>query len=200
MNDGIFFYFAAWSGWIFYTFISDKNNSRTKSAIFILMMILLSGFETVNGNISAGWASAGLLVFSLYGFLKLSFRDVLRLMMASITVMALLAALHIFFLYDPAVLIMPQYFLAGLFAVVMAVTWGRTYHEVLLVLATGLLFGDFLIQLSFLPLKGYLELGSKEFLDLAGFSMIAVFFFQMAASFVKSLNGLHLVRRITFRR
>ncbi|MFC7370498.1 hypothetical protein ACFQPF_02280 [Fictibacillus iocasae] len=200
MNDGIIFYMAAWCAFIYFTFIHKKNDARLKWAISILAAILLSGHEIVLGDVTIGLTLVGLFICSLFSLHKHAFFQMLRVVMVSFMIMMLYVLLHVYFLYDPAMLIAPSVLLIGMIAAAASVGLGRTESEALHVCVTGLILGDMLLQVAVLPLKGYIEAGGKEFLDVASISFCSLYVFFRTSLFIKSVNRMKTGRKITLKR
>ncbi|WEG11387.1 hypothetical protein PU629_14595 [Pullulanibacillus sp. KACC 23026] len=191
MNN-FWFYWALWGFWIIVVFFYRDGKKRATLSCLILLMITVSPFSVPIGQTKVNLT---FLVFGLTGcglLSNLSFTKVVRLGVASFIVMMLDVLAQIYWLYDPAILmILPEWtfilFMCFFILVLTQDFWNRVA-----ILLIGMSQGECLQSLVFYPYDQLV--GDTDYLVMVSFILI------LLVSWELTHQGLLIVRTATLTR
>jgi hypothetical protein len=189
LNDGIFFYWVMWSGWIYTTFLMKKDSKRGYIAFLILVGIILSMYVI---PFSLGTVNASLLLFAVLGVVYLARKNKRTLYDLTVCFAAATTyfSIQIFSLYDPAKLFIDKRYIIAFFFSFVLLSLAKRREDLLFLFLIAFFLGDLLYQLTISSLQGFVEVGSMLTLDLFALtSMILIFMVKWVDMFKKVKNS-----------
>ena len=169
---GFFFYWISWSIWITVTFLFAKNHPyRFKTALFILIIIILSPYQFTLFQISMPFAIIPLIMISYIHYMKKSFLQLFTNIIRILIITIYETSYLLITLYDPVwQTIDPLILRSASFSLLGIVLFG-SYLDRLFGTILGMIQGE--IFYSFILKKWDIHYA----LDLALFDHLAIAFF-----------------------
>ncbi|BAB05356.1 YphA family membrane protein [Halalkalibacterium halodurans] len=164
MSGGYFFWFA-WTSWIVITFFVPKSKVRTKLAVVLLLLIIMSGIQfTIGGQA----INASVIFLQMIGYFlvrRSKGTTLLYVCMGTWVIAAAYAGFHFIEVFDPVVLIVDRIWLLGpiiaVLVLLLAVDRRKRFSFVIL----GFTHGEWLVTFGFRHSYHPVELGSFASLD-----------------------------------
>lgn len=193
MNDGTFFYWFMWMGWVIATFLIKKGSVRNQSVFITLTGIILS--DTII-PFSLGNINAAFLFFLCIGLIYLIRHtdQLLYYVTGSFIVATGYVSLELFALYDPVKLFFDKKYMIIIILTSLLILLTKTSRDLFYLPIIGLFIGDTVYQLLIYKLSGTIEIGSLYVMDLlVSTSMMLLFMVVLVDMFKK-------IRRTAFKK
>lgn len=193
MNDGIFFYWFMWMGWVVTTFLIKKNPYRNAVIFILLPGIIMSGY---NIPFTLGTVNAAFGYFFIIGLVHVirSTGELFYYLSVSFIIAVSFVILQIFALYDPAKLFIDKKYLLIIFLAAVLFLISKRNIDLFYIPLIGLFIGDSLYQLLIFRLTGSLEIGSFFVLDLLASTTMILFCMVILVDMFKKL------RRVSYKK
>jgi hypothetical protein len=114
-----------------------------------------------------------------------------RYLIGSFTVAISYVSIKLFSLYDPVKLFIDKQYLLLLILLIVILVVSKSLDEVLPVYFIGTFIGDTLYQLLIYRLQGFIEIGSKEVLDLVATSSAIVLIIFSSIDILKKMKRIN---------
>ncbi|WP_079509569.1 YphA family membrane protein [Mesobacillus jeotgali] len=170
--EGLYFYWLAWIGWIWLTFIMDKNDpNRSRWAVCLLAVIFAAPY-----TVDLLFFECHLSVFAIAFFIFSETRkkrtgSFLYLFLTSFIVMLAYTSFLMFELFDPVWVLFDRKIMLGAAGFYLAILLHKDYHNRMLSLITGFLQGDILFSVVLSQFNFPYAVASMTFMDITFISM-----------------------------
>lgn len=173
--DGIFFYWFAWAGWVYCTFIMKRSRHRTLFSISILLILISHGMVITSGNISLNLSFILVFIGSYLFLLKMPFKQMLYYVFGAFIVAMAFDSMLLFSMYDPVWLVVEvKWMLAGcLFILSLLLFRDSAYRP--FALAAGCCQGDLVYRIIIKNLTSAIELGGPVLMDVVSITLALCF-------------------------
>ncbi|MGG1573810.1 YphA family membrane protein [Fictibacillus sp. NRS-1165] len=173
--EGIFFYWFAWIGWAYSTFLMKTAPRRTVYSALLLILLITHGLVLDTGRLSIHCSFLILALSCYLWILRLPFKMVLYYVFCTFLIALSYNAMLLFSMYDPVwIVVQVKWLLAGaLFVFSLMLIKDSHYRP--LVLTGGFCVGEALYHLVIQKLTSGIELGSLNFLDVVTLSLALCF-------------------------
>ena len=193
--EGVLFYWLFWMAWVVVTFIFRKNQLRTLLSFGLLLCIALSNSYLSFSNIKV---NAGFLILLLLSSVSLKCRSLtstLYHVLAIMTISLSYVLLHIYILFDPAILLIihPWMLIIPILFVVHFLVRGVRMRIVTSIL--GVCLGECLLTLVFISF----DQSFGDFASLDDIALISASTYALSV-FTKWLNKLRMLYERQFPR
>ncbi|SFA98350.1 hypothetical protein SAMN04488577_1971 [Bacillus sp. cl95] len=174
--EGILFYWISWSIWISATFILSKKNSiRTRLAVHILILIILSNYHVQLGNFQFYASGLYILLVAYASLRKERKRVILYLSVCSIIVAASYSSFHLYELFDPVWLFMKREWMLGILLCYLSILMQKKLKFRMIIVMTGAMQGDILNALLLSRHSLPYPIGGLSFLDVCATACSLIF-------------------------
>jgi hypothetical protein len=173
--DGIYFYWFAWIGWVFCTFILPKSKIRTAMAFFCILILFLSNSNLSIAGLEVKASYFIVLLYSYFFLGRLTFKSFWYYLIISFVITLSYVTFYIYALFDPAWLILDwKWMLAAIiFLLSFFLVSDPLYRIVTLVV--GMCHGDVVYKLLIQNLNPDMKIGSFPFLDVVSICVMVAF-------------------------
>ncbi|WP_156418928.1 YphA family membrane protein [Fictibacillus sp. FJAT-27399] len=189
MMDGIFFYWFAWIGWAYSTFLMKASPLRTVYSASLLTLLIAHGFVLDTGLVSINFTFLFLFLSCYLWIFRLPFKMVLYYVFCSFLIALFYNAMLLLSMYDPVwMVVQVKWLLAGaLFVLSLLLIKHPRFRPI--VLAAGYCEGEAVYHVVIKKLTWSIELGSLNFLDVVSLSVALCFVFEGVKQFGHFLSA-----------
>ncbi|EDL62583.1 YphA family membrane protein [Bacillus sp. SG-1] len=167
--DGLYFLWVMWAGWIFTTFLLDKNHYwRLRGSAAVLILIISFPFGISLSGIQTGVATVLIFLYSMVFIKDFSLSEKLYLFLASFIIGVSYSSLVLLSFYDPIILIADKKIMVTAILLVLSLLlYGerKLFIKRMLAIIIGMVTGECLTGAVFLQNKIPYQIGGHFFLD-----------------------------------
>jgi hypothetical protein len=164
--DGTYFYWFSWMFWVIYTFFMKKDKVRILFAAILLILIILSVYETAIGLFRFTLSYIFILILAYY-FIALKKRwQLIYMLIVSVVVMLAYVSFQLFALFDPVWVFMNRTWMLAVILTFITMMLYSDFYSRLLSLIIGSCQGDFLYAVILNRFSFPHLIGSLAFFDM----------------------------------
>ncbi|CAM4062439.1 hypothetical protein [Mesobacillus thioparans] len=175
--EGLYFYWLAWIGWIWVTFIMDKNHRhRQKWALWLLAVIIAAPYKVDILFFELHMSAVPIAMFIFFETRRKKTGSFLYLFLTSFIIMLAYTSFLMFELFDPVWVLFDRNIMLGATGFYLAILLHKEKHDRLLALLTGFLQGDIIFSVVLSRFNFPHAVASMGFMDLlfiSGWMLIA---------------------------
>jgi hypothetical protein len=171
--EGSMFYWILWLFWVCITFLINKQNPyRTKLAVVILMVIILSDvhFMIKNFQLYAGGLFMLLLSYIILGKKKLG--SLLYAFICSFIITISYVTFNLFVIFDPVWVIFQKEWMMGICLSLLAIILQKSLKDRLLIIVSGTMQGEILYAFYLSKFEFSYPIGAMVYLDVSSLIII----------------------------
>ena len=146
--EGFLFFWLAWSGWIFFTFIMEKDHpARFPLAALVSLVIILAKYSFSLGPLEISWAVLLLLPTGFFYYRKRRFRELVTSGLKILIITAFATAFFILSVYDPVWIFLDIHWMQTILFAPLSLLLFHHFGERFVATMIGFIQADFLFSL-----------------------------------------------------
>jgi hypothetical protein len=171
--EGSIFYWILWVLWVYITFFMNKQNLyRTKLAIVILVLIILSNVHFMFMSYEFYASGLFILLLSYIIFSKKKLGSLLYAFICSFIVTIAYVTFNLFVIFDPVWVIFQKEWMMGICFSCLAIFLQTSLRDRLLIIASGTIQGEILYAFYLSKFEFSYPIGTVAYLDV--FALITI--------------------------
>ncbi|MBM4762138.1 hypothetical protein [Bacillus sp. B15-48] len=190
--EGIIFYWFAWIGWIWFTFIMNKtNNARFSLSIWVLVLIISSPYKVVILEIEVYMNAFILWLFFIFSTFRLSNRVFFSVFFSSFITMLGYVSFLLFELFDPVWVVFDRKWMIAISGILLSSILQSNLYLRSITLVSGMLLGEFLFSVLLNRLGSSYPVASPAFMDILAITAMTMavwlginYFAQVTGSYI----------------
>jgi hypothetical protein len=164
--EGSMFYWILWVFWVSITFFMNKQNPyRTKVAIGLLMVIILSNVHFMVGSFQFYASGVFLLLLSFFILGKKKLGPLLYAFICSFIITISYVTFNLFVIYDPIWVIFQKEWMMGICMCCLAIFLQKSLKDRLLIIVSGTMQGEILYAFYLSKFEFSYPIGTIAYLD-----------------------------------
>jgi hypothetical protein len=188
--EGVLFYWFAWMGWIWTTFLLNKNNeNRVRFSIWLLVLIIFSPYRMTIMGIEVYLAAFILLSLFVVSTAYLTSRVFLSVFISVFIVMLGYVSFLLFELFDPVWVLFDRKWMIAVGGVLLSSVLQSTIRLRVISLVTGMLLGDFLFAVLLKKLSFSYLVAAPAFMDILSIIIMLIVIWTGLSYFAQASNN-----------
>lgn len=188
--EGLYFYWLAWIGWIWVTFIMDKKNpARIKVAIWLLAVIFTAPYKVNILSYDIYLSAFTIVLFLFIETKRLKPGAFLYSFISSFIIMLAYTSFLLFELFDPVWVLFDRKIMIAAAGVYLALLLQKTNYNRNLSLISGFLQGEILYSSILQKFNFPYLISSLAFLDILIISLALLLTWSTIESLIVTISG-----------
>ncbi|MBM7701709.1 hypothetical protein [Metabacillus iocasae] len=172
--EGIYFYWFAWMGWIFTTFLMKKTKQRLLYTAIILCSIMLSVINVQLLDMEVNSAFLFLLIISYMSFSIVKAKKQVYYFIASFIGALAYASFCLFELYDPVWILIDKRVMVSALILYVIFMLVKTYRMRIICSVISICQGDLFFSFVLRTLSFPYEIGAPSLLDIVAVTVLCI--------------------------
>ncbi|MBT2677699.1 hypothetical protein J7E38_01725 [Bacillus sp. ISL-35] len=187
--EGLYFYWLAWIGWVWVTFIMDKNHpDRRKWAVCLLAVIIAAPYKVDFLIFEFHMSAFPIAIFIFMETRRKKTGSFLYLFITSFIIMLAYTSFLMFELFDPVWVLFDRKLMLGAAGFYLAILLHKSRQDRMLALVTGFLQGDILYSAVLWRFNFPYEVASMTFMDILFISSGMLITWSAVESFISIMS------------
>lgn len=188
--EGLFFYWFAWIGWIWTTFLMSKDHFlRFRLSIWLLIMMVLSPYQFLIQGFEIHLSAVVLMVFFIVHTYKLRYMVFGSVCLSAFIIMIGYVSFLLFELYDPVWVIFDRKWMIAFGAMVLSSVLQENIYYRVYALISGMVLGELLYAVLLRNLSFHYPVSSLAFLDLIALMLMLISIWAGFSSFMTTTGN-----------
>jgi hypothetical protein len=188
--EGLYFYWIAWIGWVYTTFMMDKGRKRLLLSMLLLLIISLSTKDVLIKTYHLNVVHLLILVIPFTMIVKKTIAQKVYLLICSLTITIAYVTFQLFELFDPIWLFVDRKWMLAFLLVYLTLMLTKDRLSRMACLLIGSCQGELLYGFIINKFRFNYEIGSFSFLDVLSLSFLIVFVWLKLELFIQYVDEL----------